>query len=333
MNQWKACELHTHTLHSDGDFSVEKLASCAKEFGLDCIALTDHNTISGHLEIPEVSEKIGIDIIRGLEWTTFYGHVVALGITKYIDWHNIGKYNLNKGVQEIHENGALAGIAHPFRLGNPISTGTYFEYEVSDWNDIDYLEVWSEEFPSMKTACKRAFELWDDLLNKGYRITGVSGRDWHRKSTKCLPISKTYIKVDNNLGIEEAIKDSIKKGSVICSYGPLITLSAYSNLNEDIKEVGEELLIGSNTVHKIDVNIDFNNHSDQWNLKEQELIIQLNSNLGILNSIEKKIDQERLSFEIDLKSVKWIRVQVVGEILGENSIVGFTNPIYINESN
>ena len=40
------CELHCHTLHSDGDFSVKELQEAAKENHLSLIALTDHNTMS-----------------------------------------------------------------------------------------------------------------------------------------------------------------------------------------------------------------------------------------------------------------------------------------------
>ena len=45
MRNWFACELHCHTLHSDGDFSVEELMRTARERLLDGINLTDHNKI------------------------------------------------------------------------------------------------------------------------------------------------------------------------------------------------------------------------------------------------------------------------------------------------
>ena len=44
---WFAGELHTHTVHSDGEFTVEQLCRAAKERELSLIALTDHNTASG----------------------------------------------------------------------------------------------------------------------------------------------------------------------------------------------------------------------------------------------------------------------------------------------
>lgn len=58
MLKWFPCEMHCHTLHSDGKFTVESLMQTAKEYGLSGIALTDHNTVSGWDEITEEREKI-----------------------------------------------------------------------------------------------------------------------------------------------------------------------------------------------------------------------------------------------------------------------------------
>ena len=61
------CELHCHTLHSDGDFSVKELQEAAKENHLSLIALTDHNTMSGW---DELDDSV-VPAIRGIEWTTY----------------------------------------------------------------------------------------------------------------------------------------------------------------------------------------------------------------------------------------------------------------------
>ena len=42
------CELHCHSVHSDGSFSVAELLRRAYDDHLALIALTDHNTVSGH---------------------------------------------------------------------------------------------------------------------------------------------------------------------------------------------------------------------------------------------------------------------------------------------
>ena len=39
--KWIACELHTHTVHSDGQFTLSTLTQRAAEIGLDAVALTE----------------------------------------------------------------------------------------------------------------------------------------------------------------------------------------------------------------------------------------------------------------------------------------------------
>lgn len=47
--------------------------------------------------------------------------------------------------------------------------------------------------PPIKRDSQRAFAMWTDLLNQGYRITAVSGRDWHvSKPDDALP-AVTYL--------------------------------------------------------------------------------------------------------------------------------------------
>jgi len=52
MIKWIPGELHTHTDNSDGTMDLKALALKSLKFGLRYIALTDHNTVSGHIKIP-----------------------------------------------------------------------------------------------------------------------------------------------------------------------------------------------------------------------------------------------------------------------------------------
>src|SRR5690606_7425173 len=133
----------------------------------------------------------------GLEWTTFYGHMVTLGIEQYVDWRNLSPIDIHKGIKKVHQNGGVVGIAHPFCIGSPICTGCYWEYEITDWDDIDYIEVWSTEFHSIKRRNLRAYDLWTEKLNEGYQISATSGRDWHH-SNNDSPIAISYLQFDES---------------------------------------------------------------------------------------------------------------------------------------
>ncbi|WP_226002222.1 PHP domain-containing protein [Paenibacillus sp. BJ-4] len=68
MVKWIPAELHTHTLHSDGRQTLEELAQSAANLGLECIAMTDHNTQSALIDQERVQQQFGVPIIPGMEW-------------------------------------------------------------------------------------------------------------------------------------------------------------------------------------------------------------------------------------------------------------------------
>ena len=86
MKKWYACELHCHTLHSDGAFTVDELIETAKNRLLAGICLTDHNTISGW---SETESENTLAVLKGVEYTTYHGHMLSLGIKKPEIWYTI----------------------------------------------------------------------------------------------------------------------------------------------------------------------------------------------------------------------------------------------------
>ena len=61
------CDLHIHTNCSDGLFGPEYIVEMAKERGLDCIAITDHDTISGVTRAKEKARELGLKYVVGAE--------------------------------------------------------------------------------------------------------------------------------------------------------------------------------------------------------------------------------------------------------------------------
>ena len=64
-------DLHMHSIHSDGTYSVEKLINYAREKELDIISLTDHDSMSGVLEAIKIGENLGMKVIPGIELSTY----------------------------------------------------------------------------------------------------------------------------------------------------------------------------------------------------------------------------------------------------------------------
>ena len=63
------CDLHTHSIFSDGTYSPTELVAEAKRLGL-IIALTDHNTAAGLPEFMDAAEKLGVTAVPGVEFST-----------------------------------------------------------------------------------------------------------------------------------------------------------------------------------------------------------------------------------------------------------------------
>ena len=60
-------DLHVHTNRSDGIFEPTAVLDLAKQRGLDCISLTDHDTMVDTDKIIEHAKKIGIGYLVGVE--------------------------------------------------------------------------------------------------------------------------------------------------------------------------------------------------------------------------------------------------------------------------
>lgn len=65
-------DLHTHTTHSDGTLSPRELVACAKSKGLSCIAITDHDTVSGISEGKAGGNDEGIEVVSGVEVSVMF---------------------------------------------------------------------------------------------------------------------------------------------------------------------------------------------------------------------------------------------------------------------
>jgi 3',5'-nucleoside bisphosphate phosphatase len=77
-------DLHCHSTHSDGLLSPADVARRAAQRGVDVLALTDHDEVSGLAEARAAAADAGMRLVDGAElsvsWHDLTLHVVALGI-------------------------------------------------------------------------------------------------------------------------------------------------------------------------------------------------------------------------------------------------------------
>ena len=138
---------HVHTDHSDDScHSVERLLELARHAGIRCIAVTDHDTISGAREL---AAKAGADlrVIVGQEISTRHGHLIGLFLHEGVR----PDMSVRQTAQAIKRQGGLVVVPHPFNT----FFGCGIRDKVSDILDlIDIVEVCNAQnllpFPNRK---------------------------------------------------------------------------------------------------------------------------------------------------------------------------------------
>ena len=74
-------DLHTHTTVSDGGDSPSELVSKAHAAGLSAIAVTDHDNDSGCDEAVAAGERLGVEVVRGVEISCDVEDLTGRGFT------------------------------------------------------------------------------------------------------------------------------------------------------------------------------------------------------------------------------------------------------------
>ena len=69
----KICDLHTHSVFSDGTFTPAEIIAEAKKIGLSSVALCDHNTVNGLPDFWEAARDSGVKAVAGAEFSVDYG--------------------------------------------------------------------------------------------------------------------------------------------------------------------------------------------------------------------------------------------------------------------
>ena len=77
-------DLHNHSYFSDGVLSPSEVVRLASDAGCDLFSLTDNDTTNGILEAQHEADKLGLNLINGVEISAFWRnraiHIVGLGI-------------------------------------------------------------------------------------------------------------------------------------------------------------------------------------------------------------------------------------------------------------
>ncbi len=195
-------DLHIHTRHSACSalkpFTILKIA---KKLKLDGIAITDHNSFKGALEVSKLNKDKNLEIIKGEEITTKQAHVLGLYLNKEIKPNSL----LNV-LDEIKKQDGIAIIAHPFGLA-----------ALRNRLDANFSEI-KNKINAIETFNARMFFPWEnkkaEIFAKNHNIAQTGGSDAHFPFEIGRGI--TIFKDDLRKAIK--MKKTRTKGSILFSY-------------------------------------------------------------------------------------------------------------------
>jgi predicted metal-dependent phosphoesterase TrpH len=158
-------DFHVHTWFSyDCPMPPKLVIEVARWRGLDGIAITDHDTVSGALATMNANRHSDFLVIPGIEVKTDLGDVIGLYVEREIESRGFGDV-----IAEIHENGGLAYLPHPIRtFGAERSKQIHAAYP-----DIDLWEMYNGRYDASEFSQSR-------LILESLGISGpLCGSDAH----------------------------------------------------------------------------------------------------------------------------------------------------------
>ena len=182
--------LHIHTTYSDGEADFLDVVEQAKKNGCKLIAITDHNTVQGHVDNPDCG------VLTGVEFDVWYKyiflHLLAYGIdvnhpelkpflaqskpeTESDILRFCSKRNVKALIEAIHNAGGIAVLAHPC-----CCWALSLDKFVSDMVDIglDGIEVYYP-YPRWRKYIKFSSPDSVEKIAEKYHLLKTGGTDLH----------------------------------------------------------------------------------------------------------------------------------------------------------
>ncbi|MEV4755961.1 CehA/McbA family metallohydrolase [Micromonospora sp. NPDC049559] len=217
---WLAGDLHAHTVHSDGAATPSELAALAAGRGLDFLAVTDHNTVSHHPELPGVGARYGITLVPGQEVTTDRGHANVFGPVGWVDFRRPA----DEWLASAERDGGLMSVNHP--LGGDCAWRQPLRRRPR------LAEVWHSGWWDRTWGAPLA---WAQAWRPD--VIPVGGSDYHRRGDDAPPgAPTTWVLAEAEPGDSAAVApvlDALAAGRTAISAGPDAAL---------LLRLGDELL-------------------------------------------------------------------------------------------
>ena len=247
------CVIHLHSRYSDGSGTMEEIISKAQQTDLDCVMLSDHNSLAARRDGYEGWHDSTL-LLVGNEISPRDHHYLAFGADEEINATFCT--NPRSFVQRVADQGGLGIIAHPFSNRPkffPVDPGSWTAWDIDLFDGIEiwsYMVDWIEQvapwtllhyyrYPerAIRGPHPKALQKWDEVAQKR-RVIGIGSIDGHAKPLpifrfiKFLPYEhlfrtiRTHVLTDSPLAEDVEIArwqvyEAIRQGRCFIGYDAL----------------------------------------------------------------------------------------------------------------
>ena len=190
-------DFHMHTHFSpDSEVSPQRLVDRCNEVGLNCIAVTDHNTIEGALAVQRIASFM---VIVGEEVGSTEGEITGLFLKEAVPPGLSPLETANR----IKAQGGLVSIPHPFdRFRREVISRAALDELIPH---VDIVEVFNSR-NSLSADDRKAQDL---ALEHGLLTSGVS--DAHTT----IELGRTYVEMPEFDGTPGGFKQALAEGTIV----------------------------------------------------------------------------------------------------------------------
>lgn len=240
------CNLHIHSIYSDGTGDYTHIANEAIRAGVDVVIITDHNVWVKNMEKYVEQDGKRVLLLTGEEVhdqdrMPQKNHMLVIGCNREVAQF---AYDPQKLIDQVNNAGGSTFLAHPYEYALPLFHETDITWDSWEVNGFTGLELWNG-FSEFKTVVHnlpqalfhaffpqriphqplpQALAKWDELLIAGRRITAVAGSDSHALNYKAGIIKKVifpyyyhFSTINNHLLIPQPFSGDLKEDrAVVC---------------------------------------------------------------------------------------------------------------------
>jgi predicted metal-dependent phosphoesterase TrpH len=171
-------DLHIHTKYSgDCATSLDNLIDRAGQLGLGCIAICDHNTVEGALELQKIAP---FTVIVAEEVLTPEGEIMGMFLKETIP----GGISVEAAIRAIRSQGGLVCVPHPFDRYRSSALQKKTLERIA--GDIDIVEVFNARtLPVQNLSLPRRFAAQ-------HRLPVGAGSDAH----SLAEVGRAYVEIE-----------------------------------------------------------------------------------------------------------------------------------------